>query len=165
MRRDGPVDDPPDAGGTAGRAEMEIGLTTIDRRNFAGDLPLHAIALHARAPLAMLERKADELNYKLKFRGEVDPGPEFWQKWADHDADGNPIYVELVEEQVLYEKNKANEILEDLYHAGKIGPNDMAVFENEEPSKKHWSRRVHTLERIADKLDLLIKSNQSPSDD
>lgn len=30
----------PDAGGTAGRAEMEIGLTTIDRRNFAGDLPL-----------------------------------------------------------------------------------------------------------------------------
>ncbi|KAH8056284.1 intracellular chloride channel [Aureococcus anophagefferens] len=103
---------------------------------------------------------ADELNYKLKFRGEVDPGPEFWQKWADHDADGNPIYVELVEEGVLYEKNKANEILEDLYHAGKIGPNDMAVFENEEPSKKHWSRRVHTLERIADKVPV---SNRYPA--
>ncbi|KAH8044623.1 intracellular chloride channel [Aureococcus anophagefferens] len=95
---------------------------------------------------------ADELNYKLKFRGEVDPGPEFWQKWADHDADGNPIYVELVEEGVLYEKNKANEILEDLYHAGKIGPNDMAVFENEEPSKKHWSRRdrLYLTKRIID---------------
>ena len=31
----------PDSRGAVGEAEMEIGLTAIDRRNFAGDLPLH----------------------------------------------------------------------------------------------------------------------------
>ena len=72
-----------------------------------------------RAPMALLERKADELNHKLKFRGEVDPGPEFWRKSADQDAEGKPIFCEIVEESILYEKNQANELLEDLYRAGK----------------------------------------------
>lgn len=105
-----------------------------------------------RAPESLLERKADKINYKLRFRGEVDPGVEFWQRWADHDADDKPIYVELNEEATLYTKNQANEILEDLYAAGKITANDSAVFEIEEPTRKHWSRRIHTLERIADKV-------------
>ena len=105
-----------------------------------------------RAPMALLERKADELNHKLKFRGEVDPGPEFWRKSADQDAEGKPIFCEIVEESILYEKNQANELLEDLYRAGKVGPNDAAVFDEAEPTKKHWSRRVHTLERIADRV-------------
>ena len=33
-----------------------------------------------------------------------------------------------------------------------MGPNDAAVFDEAEPTKKHWSRRVHTLERIADRV-------------
>lgn len=105
-----------------------------------------------RAPMALLERKADELNHKLKLRGEVDPGPEFWRKSADQDSEGKPVFCEIVEESVLYEKNQANELLEDLYRAGKVGPNDASVFDEAEPSKKHWSRRVHTLERIADRV-------------
>ncbi|KAJ1454853.1 calcium-activated chloride channel-domain-containing protein [Pelagophyceae sp. CCMP2097] len=105
-----------------------------------------------RAPASLLERKAAQLGYKLKCRGEVDPGRDFWQKWADHDSDGRPVYVEIQEERALYEKNKANEILEDLYHAGKISANDMAVFDDDEPTREHWSRRVHTLERVADRV-------------
>ena len=38
------------------------------------------------------------------------------------------------------------------YRAGKVGPNDMSVFDEAEPTKKHWSRRIHTLERIADRV-------------
>lgn len=104
-----------------------------------------------RAPETLLEKKAESLHYKLRFRGEVDPGVEFWQRWADHDAENRPIYVELREEQAVYEKNKANEILEDLFAVGKIGSNDSSVL-SDEPTKKHWSRRIHTLERIADKV-------------
>lgn len=99
-----------------------------------------------RAPMSLLERKADALDYKLKFKGEIDPGPEFWQR-----SDGRD-YVELKEEQTLYAKNQANEILSELYRHGKIGPHDMAVFDDEEPTKKHWSRRVHAIERIVDRV-------------
>ncbi|KAJ8607930.1 hypothetical protein CTAYLR_009104 [Chrysophaeum taylorii] len=105
-----------------------------------------------RAPISLLERKADALDYKLKFRPEVDPGPDFWRRTSGTDVDGRPNYVELKEEAKLYGKEEANEVLHELYKAGKIGPHDVAVFDDEEPTKKHWSRRVHTLERIADRV-------------
>ncbi|KAJ8611164.1 hypothetical protein CTAYLR_003599 [Chrysophaeum taylorii] len=113
-----------------------------------------------RAPESLLELKADRIKYKLKFRGEVDPGFDFWSRWADHDMLNRPVYVELREDSILYDKNKANEILEDLYGAGKIGANDAAVMDVEEPTKKHWSRRIHALERIADKVPV---SNEYPA--
>jgi hypothetical protein len=28
----------------------------------------------------------------------------------------------------------------------------MQVFDEEEPTKQHWSRRVHALERVADRV-------------
>ncbi|KAJ8611263.1 hypothetical protein CTAYLR_004169 [Chrysophaeum taylorii] len=106
-----------------------------------------------RSPIRLLERKADQANYKLKFRKEVDPGREFWLKFSQHDYEKDqPEYVEIEEEQREYEKSAANEILEELYLAGKISENDMSVFDEFEPTKKHWSRRVHTLERVADKV-------------
>jgi len=105
-----------------------------------------------RAPISLLERKADALDYKLKFRPEVDPGPEFWRRTDGVDGEGRPNYVELREEAVLYGRDEANESLGELYRAGKIGPHDMAIFDDEEPTKKHWSRRVHTLERIVDRV-------------
>ena len=105
-----------------------------------------------RAPISLLERKADALDYKFKFRDEVDPGLDFWQRSSRTDRDGRPIYTEIAEEQRLYERVVAQEILEGLYKVGKVGPNDMAIFEEDEPSKKHWSRRIHTLERIVDRV-------------
>ena len=33
-----------------------------------------------RAPVSLLERKADALDYKFKFKDEIDPGPAFWRK-------------------------------------------------------------------------------------
>lgn len=105
-----------------------------------------------RAPISLLERKAVSIDYKLKFRPEVDPGREFWRRANGQDSYGRPNYVELKEEAVLYSKSQANDILGELYRAGKIGPHDMAVFDEEEPTKKHWSRRVHTLERIVDRV-------------
>ena len=33
-----------------------------------------------RAPVSLLERKADALAYKFKFKDEIDPGPAFWRR-------------------------------------------------------------------------------------
>ncbi len=93
-----------------------------------------------RAPATLIEEQAARENMRLQFRGEIDPGYDFWTEG------------EIAEEQRLIPtKDKANELLEQLYQAGKISPNDLAVF-NEEPTAKHWSRRIHALERIADKI-------------
>ncbi len=93
-----------------------------------------------RAPATLIEEQAARENMRLQFRGEIDPGYDFWTEG------------EIAEEQRLIPtKDKANELLEQLYQAGKISPNDFAVF-NEEPTAKHWSRRIHALERIADKI-------------
>ncbi|KAH8095159.1 intracellular chloride channel [Aureococcus anophagefferens] len=95
---------------------------------------------------------ADALDYKFKFKDEVDPGIAFWRRSSRNDREGRPIYTEIAEEQVMYERFVAQEILEGLYKVSKIGPNDMGIFEDDEPSKKHWSRRIHTLERIVDRV-------------
>ena len=105
-----------------------------------------------RAPVSLLERKADALDYKFKFKDEVDPGIAFWRRSSRNDREGRPVYTEIAEEQVMYERVVAQEILEGLYKVSKIGPNDMGIFEDDEPSKKHWSRRIHTLERIVDRV-------------
>ena len=105
-----------------------------------------------RAPISLLERKADALDYKFKFKDEVDPGIAFWRRSSRNDREGRPVYTEIAEEQVMYERVVAQEILEGLYKVSKIGPNDMGIFEDDEPSKKHWSRRIHTLERIVDRV-------------
>ena len=103
----------------------------------------------ARARAKALERAASKYKYKLRFKKEVDPGRAFWLKFGSHDA-GLGKFPELDEDGRLYDKPAANELLEDLYHAGKIGPGDMAVFDGDEPGPRHWSRRVHVLERVAD---------------
>lgn len=101
-----------------------------------------------RAPLASLEREAAALGYKLEFRNEVDPGMEFWA----HDE-------EIEEEQGELDLDEANETLERLWNHKKISANDLAVFESER-MPKHWSRRIHTLERIADQVPV---SNHYPA--
>ena len=117
-----------------------------------------------RAPMALLERRADALNYKLKLRPEVDPGREFWRKKPIDGDGGDDDYVEILEEaKVIASKDEANEVLEQLYQARKIGPNDMQVFEEDEPTAKHWSRRIHTLERIADRERLGDITNRYPA--
>mmetsp|Transcript_10900 Transcript_10900/g.15072 ORF Transcript_10900/g.15072 Transcript_10900/m.15072 type:complete len:1088 (+) Transcript_10900:43-3306(+) len=106
-----------------------------------------------RAPMSLLERKATQLEYKLKFKPEIDPGPAFWQRTdGTYDRAGRPRYIELIEEQRLTSKDETNEALAILYKLGKIGPHDMSVFDEEETTEKHWSRRLRTLERIVDKV-------------
>ena len=41
--------------------------------------------------------------------------------------------------------------MEELFHVNKIAPNDLTIFEDE-VNPKQWSRRIHTLERIADRV-------------
>ncbi len=101
-----------------------------------------------RAPATLLEEQASRENMRLQFRDEIDPGYDFWTE------------EEIAEEQrLITTQDKANELLEQLYQAGKISPNDLAVF-NEEPTAKHWSRRIHALERIADRIPV---SNRFPA--
>jgi Calcium-activated chloride channel len=108
-----------------------------------------------RAPIKLLELQADKDNYRLQFRGEIDPDCElFWnvevEKGRDKDGKMKKFAPELEEEKVLYRKDEANSILERLYKAGKISPNELTV--REEETQVLWSRRIHALERIADKV-------------
>ena len=123
--------------------QLKLSLSPLKTRQYC----------QVRAPMNLLELKADQLDYKLKFKPQVDPGSAFWERTDGVDpATGRPRYVELVEEQRTMTKDRANEVLGLLYRAGKIGPRDMCVFDDEETTEKHWSRRVRTLERIVDKV-------------
>lgn len=106
-----------------------------------------------RAPVSLLERKADALDYKFKFKGAIDPGPAFWRKTSGMDrTTGRPLYDEIVEDARILERDQAQETLQQLYAQGRCGPSDMAVFAEAEPTPRHWSRRVHALERISDRV-------------
>lgn len=99
-----------------------------------------------RAPIKLLEQQAAQLRYRLQLKGEIDPGSaEFWNLVIRDRP------VELEEERKLYTKDKANEILQNLYRAGKISPTDLGV-DDEKETQVIWSRRVHALERIADQV-------------
>jgi hypothetical protein len=106
-----------------------------------------------RAPVSLLERKADALDYKFKFKDEIDPGPAFWRRSSGTDrVSGRPVYDEIVEDATILDREKAQETLQQLYAQGRCGPADVAVFADAEPTPRHWSRRVHALERISDRV-------------
>ena len=99
-----------------------------------------------RAPIKLLEHQADRENYMLKLKGEIDPGSEhFWNKEINGKA------VELDEEQRHLKIDEAKEILEKLYHAGKIAASELIINPDEE-TEDVLTRRVHALERIADQV-------------
>lgn len=99
-----------------------------------------------RAPIKLLEQQADRENYMLQLKGEIDPGSEhFWNK----EINGKP--VELEEEQRHLKIDEAKEILEKLYHAGKIPASELIINPDEE-TEDVLTRRVHALERIADQV-------------
>lgn len=113
-----------------------------------------SIFCRIRAPVKLLELMADKENYRLQLRGEIDPGCEdFWNRellHRDEETDKvNYIPVELEEEKRLYTREEAVQILEKLYNAGKISPNDLAI---KDETPQQWSLRVHALERIADRV-------------
>ena len=101
----------------------------------------------ARAPKRALERMASKRKHKLRFKAAVDPGRSFWLKGgvaaAASSSSAGPGFVddlsrgeraatlafpELLEDGVLHDRPSANELLEDLYVAGKIEAADAAVF-------------------------------------
>ena len=114
----------------------------------------------ARAPKRALERMASKRKHKLRFKAAVDPGRSFWLKGGVAAASSagpgeraaTLAFPELLEDGVLYDRPSANELLEDLYVAGKIEAADAAVFDDEEIVDGHWSRRIHVLERHADRV-------------
>lgn len=105
-----------------------------------------------RAPMKLLELQADLRNYRLQFKGEIDPGSEeFWNLEMRRPNEDDPVPIELEEEKIEYTKDEATIILEKLYRAQKVSPHDLAVNPKQE-TPAVWSRRVHALERIADKI-------------
>ena len=105
------------------------------------------IYCRVRAPMKLLELQADKDNYALQFKGEIDPGSaEFWNLTIKGKGP-----IELEEEKRTLTKDEANIILEKLYRAGKIPPSDLGVNTMRE-NEKAFTRRVHALERIADKI-------------
>ena len=108
-----------------------------------------------RAPVKLLELQADKENYRLEVKGEIDPGSaDFWNKTIK--VKGKEFPVELEEEKRIYTKEEATTILEKLYRAGKISPNDVNIDSQAEKAEA-WSKRIHALERIADKVPVYNK--------
>eukprot|EP00606_Chrysophyceae_sp_TOSAG23-5_P000230 GSChrysophyteH2.ASY1.ANO1.782.1 assembled CDS len=106
----------------------------------------HFIFCRIRAPIKLLESKADELSYRLQLRGEIDPGSdEFWNR-----------ELLIQQEKIIYTREDAVKILEKLYKSGKISASDLSI-KDETPSQ--WSLRIHAIERIADKVPV---SNKFP---
>lgn len=121
----------------------------------------HFIFCRIRAPIKLLESKADELSYRLQLRGEIDPGSdEFWNRELlirDENTDAAEyVAVELEQEKIIYTREDAVKILEKLYKSGKISASDLSI-KDETPSQ--WSLRIHAIERIADKVPV---SNKFP---
>jgi hypothetical protein len=123
---------------------LQIKLTANSRKIFC----------RIRAPVKLLELQADKENYRLQFRGEIDPGSDkFWNNEVrkKEGKDYRDVAMELEEEKVIYTETEANEILQKLFNAGKLSPNDLTVNVELEVATT-WSRRIHALERIVDKV-------------
>lgn len=105
-----------------------------------------SIFCRVRAPIRLLEVQADQDNYPLQLRGEIDPGSdEFWN------VEYKGVPVELEEENKIYTLEEAKGVLERLYRAGKISAADITINPEDE-TEDAWSLRVHALERIADQV-------------
>lgn len=121
------------------------------------------IYCRVRAPMRFLELQADRDNYRLQMRAEIDPGSEkFWNVVLDQTDESNgpeKVAVEVLEEKRLYSIDEARVILEKLYAAGKISPAELVVDQDIE-SPEMFSRRIHALERIADRVPV---TNQFPA--
>eukprot|EP01035_Chromulina_nebulosa_P020166 gene20166-26180_t len=107
-----------------------------------------------RAPIKLLEIQANRLKYRLRLKGEIDPGSEeFWNREIREYTGGvgRLRAVEIEEDKKIYTKDEANIILEKLYKCNKISASDLGVDPINE-TEKTWSRRVHALERIADRV-------------
>jgi hypothetical protein len=95
------------------------------------------IYCQVRAPVKQLEKFAEETEYGLSFRSEIDPGVEWWHENENFkDAD----------ERTLTQK-QAEQELEELFADGAIGPEEVKVFTGEENARM-WSNRVAAWQRI-----------------
>lgn len=97
-----------------------------------------------RAPIKLLEAEAKREGYRLSFRGEIDPGSAFWHK------ETNGVAKELEEEGIKLSKEDANKTLAKFHLAGLVSAAEHSVNIHKE-TMSSWSRRVHALERIANK--------------
>ena len=149
------------------RAGLQIKINKSDSTGY--------IYCRVRAPMKLLELQAAQENYKLEYKGEIDPGSEeFWNREInqlileeeeteeDDDEKGEdgekkrvlkvvskPVELEL--EAKEYSRAESNKRLERLYNIGKIDGSELGVPASVEDNSM-LSRRVHALERFVDRV-------------
>ena len=75
-----------------------------------------------RAPVSLLERKADALDYKFKFKDEIDPGPAFWRRSSGTDrVSGRPVYDEIVEDATILTEKRPKRRCSSCTPRGAVG--------------------------------------------
>merc|ERR1711871_927380 len=120
------------------RAGLQIKINKSDSTGY--------IYCRVRAPMKLLELQAAQENYKLEYKGEIDPGSEeFWNREInqlileeDDDEKGEdgekkrvlkvvskPVELEL--EAKEYSRAESNKRLERLYNIGKIDGSELGV--------------------------------------
>jgi hypothetical protein len=90
-----------------------------------------------RAPVLQLEKFAEDSEYKLAFRSEIDPGVEWWAENENFKEDDDRPRTQ----------QQAEEELEELFADGSIGPEETKVFLGEENAQM-WSNRAAAWQRI-----------------
>ncbi|KAH8059541.1 intracellular chloride channel [Aureococcus anophagefferens] len=104
----------------------------------------------ARARAKALERAASKYKYKLRFKKEVDPGRAFWLKFGSHD-EGFGKFPELDEDGRLYDKPAANELLEDLYHAGQETSDSISI-QHECSARARSGKSIHASKALPEMI-------------
>ena len=95
------------------------------------------------------KRSYTRITYDRLCRGEIDPGSnEFWNREVYkklHGKESMPeaVALEIEDERVIYTKEQANAILERLYKAGKIPPEEMYVNPDHETPGKPYPNNIH----------------------
>lgn len=72
------------------KSGMQLKLVKRDATEEGAEIT--RIFCRIRAPLSLLEKKADALNHRLQFKPEVDPGYEFWQVSDKTKKEDDPSY-------------------------------------------------------------------------
>jgi hypothetical protein len=100
-----------------------------------------AIFVRVRASNKQLEAEAQRVQHRLEFRPEIDPGFDFWTK------------KEVDKEDTDFTAREATERLDLLFENQAIGEDQNQLFSADgSESREMWSRRVHALQRIADRV-------------
>ena len=108
--------------------------------------------LPVRAPVSLLERKADLLNHKLEVSGRGRPRARVLAQVRGPGRRGQARLLRDCGGECAVREEPGQRTARGFVSGGEGRPERRGRLRRGRAHQKHWSRRVHTLERIADRV-------------